>query len=130
MITNVKKVILYLSETFEGKTHDMGIVNEEQWVFPKDKIIYEDKGFEGFNPEGCTIYRPMKKPKGRDLTAEEKQKNKEISKKRILIEHAIGSIKTFRIVKDTFRNWSDNIRDDVMEICCGLHNFKILFTDG
>jgi hypothetical protein len=45
----------------------------------------------------------MKKPTGKELTAEQKQKNKAITSFRIWIEHAIGGVKKCRILKERFR---------------------------
>jgi hypothetical protein len=53
--------------------------------------------------------------------------NQAISRIRIRIEHIIGSVKRYRIVKDTVRSWKNNFRDQVLETCCGLHNFRIRF---
>ena len=34
-------------------------------------------------------------------------------------------IKRLRIVKDTLRLWKDTVRDMLMEVCVGLHNFRL-----
>ena len=47
-----------------------------------------------------------------------------ISGVRIIVEHVIAGIKRFRIVKDVYRNTKQNFDDLVMEIACGLHNFR------
>ena len=44
----------------------------------------------------------MKKPKGRELTQEQKESNRSISSFRELVEHAIGEAKRCRIVKERF----------------------------
>ena len=74
-----------------------------------------------------TILQPKKKPRGGELTAEEKEYNHRISRIRIQVEHAIGGVKRYRIVKDQLRNWKQGFRDQVMETCCGLHNFRLNF---
>ncbi len=117
-----------MSETYEGKVHDMGIVTEEKWKFPDDTVIFQDSGFQGHKPENITIFQPTKKKKKMELTEKQKGQNKWISSKRILVEHVIGSVKIFRIVKDTIRNWKENFKDSIMEICCGLHNFKVSYN--
>jgi hypothetical protein len=43
------------------------------------------------------------------------------------VEHAIGGVKRYRIVKDKIRLLKDGIRDAVMETCCGLHNFRLQY---
>ena len=53
--------------------------------------------------------------------------NREISSIRIRVEHAIGGIKRYRIVKDKLRNSKKGFSDLVMETCCGLHNFRLNF---
>jgi len=43
---------------------------------------------------------------------------------RIVVEHVIAGIKRCRIVKEIFRNTIDGFDDIVMELACGLHNFR------
>jgi hypothetical protein len=43
------------------------------------------------------------------------------------VEYAIGGVKRYRIVKDQLRNWKQDFRDQVMETCRGLHNFRLNF---
>jgi hypothetical protein len=84
-------------------------------------------GFQGFVLSGVTIIQPKKKPRGGELTPPEKMANRAISSIRIRIEHAIGGVKRYRMVKDKIRLLRDRIRDTVMETCCGLHNFRLQY---
>ena len=43
----------------------------------------------------------------------------------IRIEHAIGGVKRSRMVKDKRHLLKDGIRDPIMEMCGGLHNFRL-----
>lgn len=122
--SNTKRV-KFLSGTHEGKKHDKKICDEEEYKFPKKSTLYQDTGFQGYEPENVTTLQPMKKPKGRELSEEEKQRNKKISSVRIRVEHVIGSIKICRIVKDIFRNYKENYSDLAMQIACGLHNYRL-----
>src|SRR4029450_7997143 len=94
----------YLSQTYEGKRHDKKIVDEENPTYPVDIGVYKDTGFQGYEPEGVKTFQPQKKPKGKELTPEQKEQNSLISSIRIVIEHIIAGIKRCRIVKDLFRN--------------------------
>ena len=69
------------------------------------------------------------KPKGKDLTDEQKQENREISRFRILVEHAICGAKRCRIVKDRLRCHKFGFGDLVMELACELHNFRITLKE-
>jgi DDE superfamily endonuclease len=68
-----------------------------------------------------------KAPWGAELTPPEKAINRHISSVRIRIEHAIGGVKRYRMVKDNIRLLKDGIRDSVMETCCGVHNFLLRY---
>ncbi len=124
---NRTKKVKVLSATVEGKKHDKKLADEQEIPFPKGSKVWQDTGFQGYGPEGVTTYQPMKKPKGKELTTEQKQKNKELSAERIGVEHSIGGVKVFRIVHDTFRNFRDGFDDLVMETACGLHNWCLDF---
>lgn len=87
--------------------------------------MLKDTGFQGYEPPNTTPIQPKKKPKGRELTPDEKQRNKEIARDRIGVEHSIGGAKIYHIARDIFRNHKNQFDDQVMEIVCGLFNFKI-----
>ena len=126
IITEQCKIVL-LTLTCEGKKNDKKVSDESGFSLPTGSCLYQDTGFQGFALEGVTIVQPKKKPRGRELTQEEKDHNRQISSIRVRVEHAIGGIKRYRIVKDKIRNWKADFRDQVMETCCGLHNFRLIF---
>ena len=119
-----ERLVRYLSRTFAGRIHDKRICNEEDYTFPPGCVLFKDLGFQGFEPDGVRTYQPKKKPRGRDLRAEEKAENTMISRIRILVAHVIAGVKRCRIVHDVFRNTTAHFEDLVMEIACGLHNFR------
>lgn len=119
--------IRFLSTTYEGTWHDKTMADQEHYALPAGSVLYQDLGFQGFTIAGSTIAQPKKKPRGGTLTLEEKAENRRIARLRIRIEHVIGSVKRYRIVKDKLRLWREHIRDQVMEICCGLHNFRLQY---
>jgi len=118
----------------------------KKMVLPKRKISTLEELFEIF-PEAKDIFidgteRPIqrpkdnekqkenysgkkKKPRGKELNDEEKAQNKVISGLRVLVEHAIGGIKRFKITTDKFRNKKDKFNDEVILISCGLWNYHL-----
>ncbi len=114
-----------MSQTYAGKRHDKKIADEESPTYPEDISLYKDTGFQGYEPEGVKTFQPQKKPKGKELTSEQKEQNSLISSIRIVIEHIISGMKRCRIVKDLFRNTKAKYDDLVMEIACALHNFRV-----
>jgi hypothetical protein len=53
----------YLSPTYAGKTHDKKVVDQEQIVYPRDTILYQDTGFQGYAPKVADCRQPKKSRK-------------------------------------------------------------------
>lgn len=119
--------IRFLSSTYEGRWHDKAMADQEAYVLPAGTRLYQDLGFQGFAVANIIIQQPTKKPRGGELTPEERAANRSIASIRMQIEHVIGSVKRCRIVKDKLRLWREHSRDQVMETCCGLHNFRLRY---
>jgi len=108
-----------------GRKHDKKLADESGYRLPKGSILLQDIGFQGFSAGNVLILQPAKKPRGKNLTLEQKVVNRGISK--IRIEHVISGIKRYKIVKEQCRNWLKGFTDLVMAIACGLHNLRLRF---
>jgi hypothetical protein len=117
--------VLGLGPTQAGSRHDKACVDDDGDVFPPGSTLYKGSGFQGYEPEGVKTHQPQKKPRGQELTPEEKESNRLISRIRVKVEHRIGGIKVFRIVHDTFRSIKEGFVDLVMETACGLFNLRL-----
>jgi hypothetical protein len=120
-----RRKVSYLSPTFPGSSHDKAIADQEEPTFPEDIVLVQDTGFEGYAPVGVIICQPTKTPKGGELSFEDKHRNMLISRLRIAVELVLAGLKRCHIVKDLFRNTKEHFDDLVMEIACGLHNFRV-----
>ena len=105
--------------------HDKRVVDATPYPLPQGSSLLQDLGFLGFTLEGVTIGMPTKKPKGRELTDEQKAANQAKARRRVGIEHVNSSVKRLRILKDVCRLLIAGIRDMVIEIGCALHNFRL-----
>jgi hypothetical protein len=127
LVINETCHIDFLSATYEGKVQDKSLADLEGYPRPRGRCLYQDMGFQGLLLNEIPIVQPKKTPRGGELTPPEKAHNRAIASSRIRIEHAIGSVKRDRIVKDKIRLLKDGIRDTSMETCCGLHNFRLQY---
>ena len=116
-----------LSATVDGRRHDKQLADEQALSFPEGSKLWQDTGFQGYAPDGVIVIQPKKKPRGQQLTYADKDRNRRISKQRISVEHSIGGIKVFSIVRDIFRHLKTDFADLVMETACGLHNLRLDF---
>ncbi|OAV73111.1 hypothetical protein Barb6_00530 [Bacteroidales bacterium Barb6] len=117
--------VVWPSQTYEGKIHDKPVRDRENLRFPAGIRLWQDGGFLGYEPENVIIKMPARKPGGKELSEVQKQQNKEISSFRVRVEHAVGRVKIFRIVKERYRCHKLFFDDLVLETTCGIHNFKL-----
>jgi hypothetical protein len=125
VIISATCAVLFVSQTFSGRIHDKNIA-DNAYQIPAGFTLFQDGGYQGYAPFGVKIIQPQKKPKGKELTIEQKAKNREISADRVRVEHAIGSIKRARIVKDECRLRKNNFVNTILSTCAALHNFRLL----
>jgi hypothetical protein len=125
LLCTPQKRILWLSKTFDGHVHDKRIMDEQPITLSRNIALWQDLGFLGHYPQNAIIKMPVKKPKGKNLTEQQKDFNRKISSFRVLVEHAIGGVKKCRIVKERLRCRKFGFGDLVMLIACGLHNFRM-----
>jgi hypothetical protein len=128
LLINALLTILFLSETYVGSTHDKRIADATPYPLPAGSRLLQDLGFLAFTLDRVEIIMPTRKPRGRQLTRAQKAANRRIARRRVRIEHVNSSVKRCRIVHDICRLRKPGVRDLVMEICCGLHNFRVRLT--
>ena len=119
-----------MSKAFVGKSHDYAMLKkefppEQRWF--ADMEVRLDLAFLGFDKlyECHKLHIPHKKPKGGELSEEQKAENKVAAGERIVVEHSIGGMKRYRILSERLRVHDFELYDDVLEVCAGLWNFYL-----
>jgi len=128
VITDSKNLIVYISNTVSGRIHDKKLADSLD--SKKNLLLNGDLGFWGFKHDKIKIKMPHKKPKGKELTEEQKAENKQHSSSRVKIEHVFAHLKTIRILKDKLRNYKLNFNHLIMEIGAKLYNFKTIHNQA
>lgn len=116
---------MYLSPTQQGTMHDKKIADRDEFVFPDNIHLFQDSGYQGYKPDNVFVVQPFKKPHKGELCSLKKWFNQYVASIRICVEHAISGIKRCRVIKDKCRHFSQQFRDQVIDICTGLHNFRV-----
>src|SRR5262249_6865444 len=125
LLVNALLTILFLSDTYGGRTHDKPIAAATPYPLPAGSRLLPGLGVPALTLPEVTILMPTKKPGGQELSLEEQLTNQALHQRRLRIEHVNSSVKRCRIVKDRIRLWKEGVRDLVMELCCALHNFRV-----
>jgi len=103
LLINAALRILFLRETHPGSAHDKRIADTTPYPLPPGSHLLQDTGFQAFTLEGVDILQPTKKPRGKELTSEQKAGNREVARRRVRIEHVKSSVKRCRMRKETIR---------------------------
>lgn len=125
---NRKKEILFLSSTRGGQVHDYTLLKESQLPehIPEKIKNYLDLGFKGIHKDyPLNIHMPFRKPRTRELTEKQKKYNKKTSGFRVRVENALAGVKRFRCITDLCRTKSEEMKDQLMWLSCGLWNFHL-----
>ena len=100
----------------------------------RDKKVWVDLGYQGFEKDYRVdeVQIPIKRPRRKkktdakiEFTEEQKKHNKEVSSKRIYVEHAIGGIKRYRFLSDRLRCRNARFYSKILGVCAGLWNFQL-----
>lgn len=121
---NSKRIINYYNSN--GTTHDFKMLQQSEILAPLEELGIGgkfDSGYQGVQKELSKAVIPKKKSKNHELTDEEKEFNKQLSKKRIAIEHVNRELKIFRIMKETYRNHQNRYNEKLI-IMCGIYNLN------
>ena len=140
IIASLDFLVLYVGCSFSGKNHDYGMFKKEfttglNWFASFNVLV--DLGYQGFDKDYLTknTLIPHKKPKksknnpNPQLTQEQKNENREMSKKRVIVENVIAGIKRLRCVSDRYRNHRPELKDLFILLAAGIWNFNITYRN-
>ncbi len=118
------KKILAVCETVEGKRSDKTLFIDVPLytMIPPGAKGMADKAYIGIEHPFLTWTIPKKKPKGKELSDEDKESNKQISKIRIYVEHPNAYLKHFNILSNRFRSRIDKTELPLKTIAA-IYNF-------
>ena len=139
-VSDTDKRILILGKTVPGSQHDYSLFKEEfdpkiDWFASTEAST--DLGYQGIKTDYLSpehIHIPHKKPRKSkqnpdpQLTRKQKRENRQIGRVRVLVEHAIGGMKVFRVLTIRLRNHLKHLADDFIFAAAGLWNLRNSFV--
>lgn len=103
-----------------GPKSDITLFREYRSEFDPQQRFKGDKAYVGED----LITTPIKKPRNRELTTEQKEQNKAFSARRIFVEHRIRTVKIFRVAQERFRLNPQKYEQVILTIC-GIVRLRI-----
>lgn len=108
----------------KGKTHDFKLFKNSPTKFHKLLKVIADKGYQGVAKIHKLSETPIKKPRGKKLTKEQKKYNRELNRLRIAVEHVNRRLKIFKILSYPYRNRHRRfgLRSNLI---AGIYNYEL-----
>lgn len=119
---NLNKRIVHISKTQPGSIHDFNLYKQGPSLAKETRVL-ADSGYQGLQKIHPHTELPYKKSKNRELTQDEKNRNKTLSSMRVKVENVFAQIKVFKILSDRYRN-PRNKHNIKFKIIAGIVNLK------
>ncbi len=143
MMTANDGLLIHKSASAPGSTHDISMIKDnlpdlgllsarmrsnKRHTRGQMVKLLTDLGYLGIKKvyPGVILKQPHKKPKGGKLTRKQRAQNKRISGRRIIVEHATGHIRQYRLMCIPYDGTAGEF-DRELDVITGLVNFKILW---
>ena len=109
-----------------GPLHDFALYKRSK-VEPHESLeVLADSGYQGLDKLHAKSRTPRRKPRGGQLTDEQKRSNRELASRRVVVEHVIRCLKIFRILAERYRNRRQRFSLR-FNLIAGLYNFDLGF---
>ncbi|MEH2452550.1 transposase family protein [Nostoc sp.] len=103
-----------------GKTSDINLFRDTLNKFADSQKFIGDKAYIGDD----AITTPHKKRNNTEISQLQKQENKQLSSRRIAVEHMICRVKIFRVASDKFRLARHRYSQVILAVC-GLIRLRL-----
>lgn len=124
MVVNGRTREVICTAQARGPVHDFALYQRSR-VEPHESLeVLADSGYQGLQKLHEKSKTPRKKPRKAELTDEQKQSNRELARRRVVVEHVIRSLKIFRILAERYRNRRKRFTLR-FNLIAGLHNFEL-----
>ena len=150
IISTTDNIIVGISKTAVGSTHDLKMIKEHSIPFGKwtgkmrDEdtpakerfTMYMDLGYRGIQKyfPGVNVVLPHKKPRKKKtdsaapkLTKEQKAYNKKVGGIRVTVENSIGRIKQYSRMTEPYGGTEEELNAEI-NIVAGLVNLHLMMT--
>ena len=112
----------------KGRVHDFRLWKESKIRLNKKIEILGDKGYQGIQKLHQNSQIPHKKKKKEKLSKEQKKANRQLSQRRIVIEHIHRRLKIFRILSSRYRNRRRRFGLR-LNLIAGIYNYELRYRE-
>jgi len=125
MLVNLKDGQIICLAFANGKKHNFRLFKESCVHVLPDTLLEADTDYLGLTDLHTNSTLPPKRSKLHPLAKQERRENREVSRQRIFVEHAIRFVKRFRILSERYRNRRNRFALRI-SLIAGICNFDRL----
>ena len=107
-----------------GPVHDFALYRRSKLELHESLEVLADSGYQGLSKLHQKSKTPRKKPRKSELTEAQRQSNRELASRRVVVEHVIRSLKIFRILAERYRNRRKRFSLR-FNLIAGLYNYEL-----
>jgi hypothetical protein len=108
----------------KGSEHDFKVYKDTIGKYVSNSIPLDaGLGYLGIKECHLNSFIPVKSSKKHQLTVREKAYNKQLARRRVVIEHINGKIKVFKCMSYPYRSHYCNRHSLRMKLICGIINY-------
>jgi hypothetical protein len=131
-VVNPRGQIEVVSGSVPGSTHDLTVLRSSDVLARlKDKEgAMLDKGYGGVDKDypDIPLVLPVKKPRGGELSDEQRDYNRRVAKERIVVEHTIAQVNRFTVLRQVFRGKQRERHTKVIQVVAKVVNERLAVT--
>lgn len=118
-----------VSESVPGSTHDLTLLVNSGvlGVLGEGEGAMADKGYVGADKHhpGVPLVLPFKKPRGGELSEQQKAFNREVARHRIVVEHTMAQLNRFTVLRQVYRARRRERHGGVVRVVAKLVNRRL-----
>ena len=138
VVVNPRGRIEAVSESVPGSTHDLTLLVSSGVLggggggggLGEGEAAMMDKGYVGVDKHhpGVPVVLPFKKPRGGELSEQQRGHNREVARQRIVVEHAMAQLNRFTVLRQVFRGKRRERHSQVTRVVAKVVNRRLAIT--
>jgi len=133
VVVDTRGRIEAISESVPGSTHDLTLLVNSGVLgggLGQSEGAMMDKGYVGVDKHhpGVPVVLPFKKPRGGELSEEQRGHNRCVSRHRIVVEHTIAQLNRFTVLRQVFRGKKRDRHSQVTRVVAKVVNRRLAVT--
>jgi hypothetical protein len=133
VVVDARGRIEAVSESAPGSTHDLTLLaGSGVLACPGEgEAAMMDKGYVGVDKHlrrGVSAVLPLKKPRGGELSEQQRGHNREVARQRIVVEHTMAQLNRFTVLRQVFRARRRERHGKVVRVVAKLVNRRLAVT--